>query len=314
MAGLIYGIDRLGPDRPGRRGQPERHRRRQPGHHHRRRHRRHEPVRRSRRHHRHHARRADRRTRSASGCRLAGVDEQLRDPGHRRAGHRRRLDRPVDQEGEGMTVRRSTTGEVPRPRRRPGRPEHPVLSARGLIKTFGRVDRPRRRRPRPVPRRGAGGHRRQRRRQVDADQVPDRRLIPDSRARCSSTATRSHFKSPQDAREAGIETVYQTLAVAPALDIAANLFLGREERRPGPLGSVLPDARQEGHEGRRGQVDGRTWASHDAEHGPGGGDPVRWPAPGGRRGPRRGVRPARSSCWTSRPPRWGSRRPGRCST
>ncbi len=37
----------------------------------------------------------------------------------------------------------------------------------------------------------------------------------------------------------GIETVYQTLAVAPALDIASNMFLGREKRRPGPLGSVL---------------------------------------------------------------------------
>jgi len=33
--------------------------------------------------------------------------------------------------------------------------------------------------------------------------------------------------------------VYQTLAVAPALDIASNLFLGREMRKKGPLGSVL---------------------------------------------------------------------------
>jgi fructose transport system ATP-binding protein len=48
-----------------------------------------------------------------------------------------------------------------------------------------------------------------------------------------------HFKRPQDARAAGIESVYQTLAVAPALDIASNLFLGREQRRRGPLGSVL---------------------------------------------------------------------------
>jgi fructose transport system ATP-binding protein len=48
-----------------------------------------------------------------------------------------------------------------------------------------------------------------------------------------------HFKRPQDARAAGIETVYQTLAVAPALDIATNVFLGRERRRSGPLGSVL---------------------------------------------------------------------------
>jgi fructose transport system ATP-binding protein len=48
-----------------------------------------------------------------------------------------------------------------------------------------------------------------------------------------------HFKSPIDARRAGIETVYQDLAVAPAMTIAENLFLGRELRRPGFLGSVL---------------------------------------------------------------------------
>ena len=47
------------------------------------------------------------------------------------------------------------------------------------------------------------------------------------------------FRSPLDARRAGIETVYQELAVAPALDIAQNLFLGRELRRSGPLGSIL---------------------------------------------------------------------------
>ena len=50
---------------------------------------------------------------------------------------------------------------------------------------------------------------------------------------------RVQFRSPRDARRAGIETVYQDLAVAPALDIAANIFLGRETRRPGPMGSVL---------------------------------------------------------------------------
>jgi fructose transport system ATP-binding protein len=47
------------------------------------------------------------------------------------------------------------------------------------------------------------------------------------------------FRSPQDARAHGIETVYQTLAVAPALDIASNLFLGRETRRAGVLGSLF---------------------------------------------------------------------------
>ncbi len=47
------------------------------------------------------------------------------------------------------------------------------------------------------------------------------------------------FRSPLDARRAGIETVYQELAVAPALDIAANIFLGREVRRSGPAGLLL---------------------------------------------------------------------------
>jgi fructose transport system ATP-binding protein len=47
------------------------------------------------------------------------------------------------------------------------------------------------------------------------------------------------FKSTAEARVAGIETVYQTLAVAPALDIASNLYLAREIRRPGFAGSVL---------------------------------------------------------------------------
>jgi fructose transport system ATP-binding protein len=47
------------------------------------------------------------------------------------------------------------------------------------------------------------------------------------------------FKRPQDGRDAGIETVYQTLAVAPALDIASNLFLGREIRKKGPAGMIL---------------------------------------------------------------------------
>jgi fructose transport system ATP-binding protein len=48
-----------------------------------------------------------------------------------------------------------------------------------------------------------------------------------------------HFKSPIDARRAGIETVYQDLAVAPAMSIAENLFLGREILRPGLAGKWL---------------------------------------------------------------------------
>src|ERR1700737_3704579 len=47
------------------------------------------------------------------------------------------------------------------------------------------------------------------------------------------------FRNPLEARRSGIETVYQDLALAPALDIAENLFLGRELRRHGIAGSLL---------------------------------------------------------------------------
>ena len=45
-----------------------------------------------------------------------------------------------------------------------------------------------------------------------------------------------HFSSPMEAREAGIETVYQDLALSPALSIVENLFLGRELRKKSRLG------------------------------------------------------------------------------
>jgi fructose transport system ATP-binding protein len=48
-----------------------------------------------------------------------------------------------------------------------------------------------------------------------------------------------HFRRPDDARAVGIETVYQNLAMSPALSIADNMFLGREWRKPGILGSVF---------------------------------------------------------------------------
>ncbi|OLP52472.1 sugar ABC transporter ATP-binding protein [Rhizobium rhizosphaerae] len=47
------------------------------------------------------------------------------------------------------------------------------------------------------------------------------------------------FSSPMDARQNGIETVYQTLALSPALSIADNMFLGREIRAGGFMGKVL---------------------------------------------------------------------------
>ena len=117
-------------------------------------------------------------------------------------------------------------------------PSQTILSARRLIKTFGKVV-------------GLDG--------VDVDLFPGEvlaiigdngagkstlikaltgALTPDS-GQVFLDGKEVNFRSPQDARQAGIETVYQTLAVAPALDISANMFLGRERRRPGILGSVL---------------------------------------------------------------------------
>jgi fructose transport system ATP-binding protein len=47
------------------------------------------------------------------------------------------------------------------------------------------------------------------------------------------------FASPLAARNAGIETVYQTLALSPALSIVENMFMGREWRKPGLAGQWL---------------------------------------------------------------------------
>jgi D-xylose transport system ATP-binding protein len=52
----------------------------------------------------------------------------------------------------------------------------------------------------------------------------------------------AEIRSPADARSFGIETIYQTLALADNLDAPANLFLGRELTTP--LG-MLDEARME---------------------------------------------------------------------
>lgn len=131
-----------------------------------------------------------------------------------------------------VNIHSGPASEMPAPQR------VPVLRARGLAKSFGRV----------VALDG-----------VDVDLYAGEVLgiIGDNGAgkstliKCLSGALipdagemyldgeRVELKSPQDARALGIETVYQSLAVSPAMDIASNLYMAREERRPGPLGSVL---------------------------------------------------------------------------
>jgi fructose transport system ATP-binding protein len=63
-------------------------------------------------------------------------------------------------------------------------------------------------------------------------------IVPDE-GEITLDGKRMHFRSPIDARKAGIETVYQDLAVAPAMTIAENLFLGRELTKGGALGKML---------------------------------------------------------------------------
>jgi fructose transport system ATP-binding protein len=116
--------------------------------------------------------------------------------------------------------------------------EEPILQARGLVKRYGRVT--------------ALDH-------ADFDLMPGEILavIGDNgagkstmiKALCGAVIPDSgeiklggeivNFASPMDARNAGIETVYQNLALSPALSITANMFLGREVRSSGPLGSML---------------------------------------------------------------------------
>jgi simple sugar transport system ATP-binding protein len=47
-----------------------------------------------------------------------------------------------------------------------------------------------------------------------------------------------HFHAPHDAAAAGVQMVYQDLALVEAQDIATNLNLGREPLRKGPLGWI----------------------------------------------------------------------------
>lgn len=132
----------------------------------------------------------------------------------------------MDPEGVGMTVELNTSQSA-----------EPLLQARGLVKRYGRVT--------------ALDH-------ADLDLYPGEILavIGDNGAGKSSLIRALSgalvpdegeirldgrpiaFYSPLDAQAAGIETVYQTLALSPSLSIADNMFLGRELRRLGPLGSV----------------------------------------------------------------------------
>ncbi len=70
-------------------------------------------------------------------------------------------------------------------------------------------------------------------------------VIPDS-GEITLDGKPANFGSPMQARDAGIETVYQNLALCSAMSISDNLFLGREKRKSGFLGSVFRQLDQKG--------------------------------------------------------------------
>jgi fructose transport system ATP-binding protein len=144
----------------------------------------------------------------------------------------------VDPEGSGVTAASPAPASVSSSVQPGPAGRRPIIEAHGLVKTFGSVV-------------GLDG--------ADFELYPGEVLavIGDNGAgkstlvKCLSGAMVPDageilmegrpvvFRRPQDARAAGIETVYQSLAVVPALDIASNMFLGREIRRAGILGSVF---------------------------------------------------------------------------
>src|SRR6266536_5397631 len=192
---------------------------REPRRHHGRRPRRHEPVRRAR----HRDRNADRRRDRGRLPQRPDADRRrghLPVPRHRDPRHPRRGRRPADPQEARVSS------------------AQPIIEAHGLVKRYGQV----------VALDGA-----------DFELYPNEivAIIGDNGAGKSTLikalagatqpddgeirlhGTQVRFRTPRYARHAGIETVYQDLAVAPALDIAANIFLGREARRRGPLGLAL---------------------------------------------------------------------------
>lgn len=118
------------------------------------------------------------------------------------------------------------------------RMQQPILQARGLIKRFGRVtaldgadfDLYPGEVLAVIGDNGAG--------KSTLIKVLSGALAPDA-GQIRFAGERVSFRNPMEARSAGIETVYQDLALSPALDIAENLFLGREWRTPGILGTVF---------------------------------------------------------------------------
>jgi fructose transport system ATP-binding protein len=145
----------------------------------------------------------------------------------------------VDSENGGVTDDGNTGGRrLPQHEPVQAAPAESVLAARGLVKRYGRVTALDRADFALLPGEilaiigdnGAG--------KSTLIKALSGAVMPDEgEIRFQGRAVR--FASPLEARAAGIETVYQTLALSPALSIVDNLFLGRELRAAGFVGKWL---------------------------------------------------------------------------
>jgi len=139
----------------------------------------------------------------------------------------------MDQEGGVMSAALDMSRD-----QRPLPAAQPILQTRGLVKHFGRVvaldhadfDLMGNEILGVIGDNGAG--------KSTLIKVLAGAIIPDS-GQVLMDGKPVQFRTPMEARSAGIETVYQDLALSPALSIADNLFLGREKRKPGPLGTIF---------------------------------------------------------------------------
>ena len=116
----------------------------------------------------------------------------------------------------------ATATTIARPPRRPTR-----SGSRRSVKSFGVVRRSRTCRSISA-RRGARADRRQRRREVDPRQDPDRVPHKPDAGRIFLYGEEVQLKSVTHARSLGIDTVFQDLALVPGMTVYHNMFLNRE--------------------------------------------------------------------------------------
>ena len=161
---------------------------------------------------------------------------------------------------------------APAPGGAPAPAAGPLLSLRGVNKSFGAVQVLRDVDFHAYAREGDGAGRRQRRRQVHPGQGRSPASTGSTPASSSSRGNRSRSTSPKHANDLGIEVVYQDLALCDNLDIVQNMFLGRERRRLGILDEATMEEQATRDPGRALGADRQVGA-------PAGVQPLRRPAP-----------------------------------